>query len=335
MPRGTNPTFTAGANAANALIPIEASREIIKVATEQSVVLSLASKQDMGTQLRDMPVLATKPSAYFVTGDTGLKQTTTAAWKNIRLTAEEIAVLIVIPNNVMNDASRSLWDQLRPEVGEAIGKALDAAVLFGTNKPASWPAALGIQAQTATNNVRQGSGGAGTDIADDINNVLKAVSSDGFTPSGIVMRQDLRYTLQGLRDANRGLIFQPNDPGVSTSTFAQSPAARTGSIWGVPTMTTLSGVFEDHDAATAFAIELLAVDWSQVIIGVRQDISVDFSNSAIITDAGGVVQMNAFQQDSTVGRFVARFAYAVPNPITRLNATEATRWPAAVLEMVT
>src|SRR5215471_11640542 len=98
LPRGTNPTFTAGANAANPLIPIEASRQILKVANEQSAVMSLANKQDMGTQLRDMPVLATKPTAYWLSSETGLKQTTTAAWKNIRLTAEEIAVLIVIPN---------------------------------------------------------------------------------------------------------------------------------------------------------------------------------------------------------------------------------------------
>jgi hypothetical protein len=52
----------------------------------------------------------------------------------------------------------------------------------------------------------------------------------------------------------------------------------------MPAMTTLSGVFEDEDAASANAVELLAVDWDQVFVGIRQDITVDFSNSAIITD---------------------------------------------------
>src|SRR5690349_13895227 len=156
LPRGTNPTFTSGSNGANALIPIEKSREIISAAIEQSVVLQFAMKQDMGTQLKDMPALAFKPTAYFVNGDAGLKQTTYAAWKNIRLTAEEIAVLIPIPNNVLADASVNIWDKLRPEVGEAIGRALDAAVLFGTNKPSSWAAALATQAIAAGNTVTHG-----------------------------------------------------------------------------------------------------------------------------------------------------------------------------------
>lgn len=331
LPRGTNPSFTAGANYANALIPIEQSREILAAAIEQSVVLQFAHKEDMGTQLKDMPALAFKPTAYFVSGDAGLKQTTYAAWKNVRLIAEEIAALIVVPNNVLADSSVKIWDKMRPEMAEAVGRALDAAVLFGTGKPASWPAALGPQAITAGNTVTHGA--SAIDVADDVNNTIAAVAADGFMPSGIVMAPQLRYTFQGLRDSQKGLIFQPNDPGVSNTKFGTSVNARKGFLWGMPAMTTLSGVFGDEDAASANAVELFAVDWEQVVIGVRQDITLDFSNSASISDASGAIQVNAFQQDSTIGRVVARFAYAVPNPVTRMNGTEATRWPAAVMRM--
>lgn len=331
MPRGTNPSFTSGSNYANALIPIERSREILAAAVEQSVVLQFAKKEDMGTQLKDMPALAFKPTAYFVNGDAGLKQTTYAAWKNVRLIAEEIAALIVVPNNVLNDASVKIWDKMRPEMAEAVGRALDAAVLFGTGKPASWPAALGPGAISASNTVTHGA--SAIDVADDVNNVIASVAADGFTPSGIVLAPNLRYTFQGLRDSQKGLIFQPNDPGVSNSMFGSAINARKGYLWGMPAMTTLSGVFGDEDTASANAVELLAVDWEQVIIGVRQDITLDFSNSASISDAAGAIQVNAFQQDSTIGRVVARFAYAIPNPVTRMNATEATRWPASVMRM--
>lgn len=330
LPRGTNPSFTSGANAANALIPIEVQRSIISVANEQSVVLQMAKKQDMGTQLRDMPVLATKPTAYFVNGDSGLKQTTTMAWKNVRLTAEEIAVLIPIPINVVNDLSMDIWEKIRPEVGEAIGRALDAAVLFGTNKPSSWPAALGPQAISAGNTVTHG---AGVDIAADTNNVIAAVEADGFIPRGIALRQSLRASFRGLRDTTNGFIFKPGEPGVENSTFGAGAGARKGQLFDLPAMTTMSGIFEDEDAASANAVELLVVDWEQVIIGVRQDITVDFSKDAVITDGAGAIQYNAFQQDGIIGRFVARFGYAVPNPITRLQATEGNRWPAAVLRM--
>lgn len=331
--RGTNQSFTAGSNGANALVPIERSTEIIKAAIEESVVLKFAKKQDMGTNLKDIPALALKTNAYWVNGDAGAKQTTYAAWKNIRLIAEEVAALIVIPNNLLNDSSIDLWKELKPEMAEAIGRALDAAVIFGTGKPSSWPAALAPQAITAGNTVTHGA--SAIDLGDDVNNVIAAVAADGFMPSGITMAQGLRYTFQGLRDSQKGLLFQPRDEtGISAAKFGDTVNARRGTVWGLPAMTTLSGVFEDEDVAKANAVELLAVDWSQVIIGVRQDITMDFSNSAAIFDpTTGALQVSAFQQDSTIGRVVARFAYAVPNPVTRLNGSESTRWPASVLRM--
>lgn len=337
LPRGTNASFTSGANYANPLIPIEAQRSIIKTAVEKSVVLEMARRygvvQDMGTQLRDMPVLSNKATAYFVNGDAGLKQTTLIQWKNVRLVAEEIAVLVVIPDNVIKDASIDLWAQIRPEVGEAIARAFDAAVLFGTNKPASWPTALGPGAIAAGNTVTRG---AGVDVAADINNVLGALELDGYDALGIAMKQSLRASLRGLRSTTNEFIFKPGDPGAENSTFGNGAGARMGQIFDVPAMSVLSGIFEDEDAVVANHpnIELMAVDWRQVAIGIRQDISVDFSNSAIIQDASGVVQANAFQQDLTIGRFVARYAYAVPNPVTRLQTVEANRWPAAVLRQV-
>jgi hypothetical protein len=192
--------------------------------------------------------------------------------------------------------------------------------------------ALGPQAVLSGNTVTHGT--STVDVADDVNNVIAAVAADGFLPNGIVLKQALRYTFQGLRDSQKGLLFQPRDStGVSDAMFGSVTNARKGTVWGLPAMTTLSGVFEDEDTASINAVELFAVDWSQVMIGVRQDITLDFSNSALITDAAGAVQVNAFQQDSTIGRVVARFAYALPNPVTRLQPTEANRWPAAVMRM--
>lgn len=333
LPRGTNPSFTSGSNGANPLIPIEKSKEIIAVAIENSVVLQFAMKQDMGTQLTDIPAFALKPTAYWITGDSGLIQTTTAAWKNKRLVAEQLGVEIPIPNALLRDTTVDIWDKLKQEVGEAIGRALDAAVLFGTLKPTSWvDAALGPGAITASNTVTHGA--SAIDVADDVNNVIAAVAADGFLPNGIVLAQALRYTFQGLRDSQKGLLFQPRDQtGVSDAQWGTTMNARKGTVWGMPAMTTLSGVFEDNDVANANAVELFAVDWRQVMVGIRQDMEVDFSNSAVITDGAGAIQVNAFQQNQTIGRFLARFAYAVPNPVTRLNSTESTRWPAAVMRM--
>lgn len=328
--RGTSPSFTTASNQANPLIPIEFQREIIKNATEMSVVGQFARKRKMSTLLNQMPVLDVKPTAYFVTGDSGLKQTTAMQWRNVMLIAEEIAVLVPVPINLVNDIPYDIWAQIRPEVEEAIAVALDAAILFGTNKPALWPAALAPQAITAGNTVTHG---AGVDVAADINNVLGALESDGYTASGIAMRQTLRANLRGLRDTVNGFIFKPGEPGAENTAFGSGAGSRKGTIFDTPAMSILSGVFEAEDVASANAVELMAVDWDQVILGIRQDVTVDFSKDAVITDGSGAIVYNSFQQDGVIGRFVARYGYAVPNPVSRTNSTTASRWPAAVLRM--
>lgn len=328
LPRGTNPTWTSGANNANALMPIEMMKDIISVATEKSFFGRMAKKVPMGTQLKQIPVFQTKPTAYFVTGDSGLKQTTTVAWKNVTMTAEEIAVLVPIPINVINDLTISIWDKIKPEIEEAFAIALDGAAVFGVNKPASWPSALVTGAVSAGNTVTQGTG---VDIAADTNNVIAALAADGFVPRGIGIREAQRWAFQGLRDTTNGFIFQPSNPGVQNTTYGSDAQRREDNLFGISTMAVLNGSFETYNTATANAASLIVVDWDQVIMGTRQDMTMDFSKDAVIQDANGDIQFNAFQQDGMVGRFVMRVGYAVPNPVTRLQATEGSRWPAAVL----
>ena len=83
---------------AGALIPEDASREIIQGVAESSAVLRLARRLPNMTRAQQrMPVLSVLPTAYFVTGDTGLKQTSEVSWENKYLNAEEIAVIVPIP----------------------------------------------------------------------------------------------------------------------------------------------------------------------------------------------------------------------------------------------
>ena len=86
---------------AEALIPEEASREIIQGVPKYSAIMQLATKApNMSRKQRRVPVLSTLPTAYFVDGDTGLKQTSEQAWANKYFNAEELAVIIPIPEAV-------------------------------------------------------------------------------------------------------------------------------------------------------------------------------------------------------------------------------------------
>src|SRR5690606_13494651 len=107
-----------------------------------SVALSAFRRVDMGTKTVNLPVLATIPEAGWVsesaTEDVGKKPTAQATWGNKQLVAEEIAVIIPIHENAVDDATTDVLDELTKQGGAAIGRKLDLAVLFGTDKPVSW-----------------------------------------------------------------------------------------------------------------------------------------------------------------------------------------------------
>lgn len=321
--RGSAPTYSSTPGV-HPLIPEDVSREIIKGVTQKSAVLQMFKHRTMSTAQQRQPVLASKPNAFFVSGDTGLKQTTTMTWTNKFLDAEEIAVIIPVPEKLLDDMDYDLWAEVRPEIEEAIGITLDAAVLFGYNKPTSWPVSIVAAAIAAGNTVTQG---AGADIAADINAVMAAVEADGYDVNGFFIRNTMKAELRNLRDTTGALIYQPN-VGVSNATYK-------GTIWGEKATSSMAGLFEEENAGTygraANSVKLIAGDWSQGLIGIRQDLTWKMLTESVITDSDGLIIFNLPQQDMVAMRVVARYAFQVPNPINRMQLTEANRYPFAVL----
>jgi HK97 family phage major capsid protein len=294
---------------AAALIPVQEIAEVIKVAGEESLALSLFRRVDMGVRVATMPVLSALPAVYFVSNDIGLKQTTEQAWESVTLTAEEIACLVPVPDNVLSDASIDIWGEVRPELARAFGRKLDAAVFAGTEKPSSWsqaivPAALGAgNAEAGGATVAQGG------IAEDLNALLSLVEADGYDPSALALTRPLRATLRSARDTSGQKLADVSD----------------GSYEGVPVRWATPGVL-----GTAKAI---AGDFSMAIVGIRQDVSFTLSNSAVVIDDTGKVLLSAFQQDTTILRAVFRVAFATATPVTERDPGAAgTPYPFAILD---
>jgi HK97 family phage major capsid protein len=259
-----------------------------------------------------MPVLAALPTAYFVNGDTGLKQTTEAAWSNKYLFAEEIAAIIPIPEAVLDDASYDIWGEIRPLLEEAIGRTLDAAIFFGTNKPSSWPSDIATAAIAAGNAFNRGTSAAGAGgIAEDINQLMGLVEADGYGINGFTTRTTYKARLRSARDTTGQKLL---DVGSS-------------SIEGEPLVYAMPGLWPSG----AGSAEMFAGDFTQGILAVRQDITYKILDQAVIQDNVGVIQYNLAQQDMVALRVVARFAWQVPNPINYEQQTEASRYPFAVL----
>jgi len=124
---------------ADSLIPQGQAEAVIKAATQESAALTLFNRAQLSTKV---PVMSALSIAYWVAGDTGLKQTSEAAWAGVDLVAEEIACIVPIPEAVVDDSSFDVWGELRPALAEAVAQVLDAAAIGGINKPASWPSAI-------------------------------------------------------------------------------------------------------------------------------------------------------------------------------------------------
>lgn len=313
---------------AAALIPENVSRDIIQGAIAQSAVLSLGRRlQNMPRAQTRMPVLNALPIAYFVTGDTGLKQTTEQAWANKYLNAEEIAAIVPIPQAVLDDADYDIWGEVRPRLEEAFGAVIDAAVFWGTNKPAAWPSAI-LTAATAASNVVDLSTveGAGGDIYDAIlgeSGVFAKVEADGFAVTGCAAHLTMKAKLRGLREKvwNGTSLVAAGQP-----VFQRSMQDRTRyELDGAPI------IFPENGAFDASQGLMIVGEFRQLVYSFRQDITYTISNQAVITDNTNAIVYNLFQQDMVALRAVMRLAWQVPNPINRLQPTEANRYPFAVL----
>lgn len=308
---------------AAALIPEDVSRQIVQGAAEQSSIMQLATRlPDMNRAQRRIPVLSTLPTAYFVDGDTGLKQTTEVKWGNKYVDAEELAVIVPIPEAVLNDQDYDIWGEIRPRIQEAFGKAFDAAVLFGTNAPSSWPDDLHTAAVAASHTVDLSAAETDGDIYDAIlgaGGVLSLVEEDGFAVNGHVADLTMRAKLRSLRASTGEPIFQRSmdRQDVQGSTRYE--------LDGEPIYFPRNG---SMDATTAL---MFSGDWTQLVYAMRQDITYKVLDQAVIQDGAGNIVYNLAQQDMVALRAVIRLGWQVPNPINRLEETEANRYPFALL----
>ena len=88
------------------LIPEPVTKEIIQGVVQGSAVLQMGRRlPNMTSRTQSMNVLDMLPMAYWVDGDTGIKQTTKMAWDRKKIYAEELAVIVPIPEAVLDDST--------------------------------------------------------------------------------------------------------------------------------------------------------------------------------------------------------------------------------------
>lgn len=293
-----------------ALVPEEVSSAMLTSLSAQSAVMELGAKIPMSRNQTRFPVLSALPTAYFVGGDTGLKQTTEAAWDNKFMYVEEIATIVPIPEAVLDDSGFDVWAAIQPLMESAIARTLDAAVVFGVNAPSTWATEGNLvgKAVAAGNVVARGTNNAAAGgLHGDISDVVGKLELDGYLPNGAIGNISLKGRLRGVRDTTGRTLDLPAD--------VPTPRYDLAGLW--PT-----GVN---------AAELLVGDFTKLVVGVRQDMTYKLITEGVITDNTGAIIYNLPQQDMVALRLVFRAAYAVANPINYQEPTAANRSPFAVL----
>lgn len=304
------------------LIPEEVSNIMLGKATEDSAVLQLFRRIPVAANQVRFPVISALPMAYWVTGDTGYKQTTEMAWTNKFLNIEELATIMPIPENVFDDVQMNVWDNAEPYLREAFARALDAAVIFGTNAPTSFPAAIVPAAVAAGNTVNVATPTASTagGYFADLDNLLASVEEDGFDVSGFIAARSVRRKLRAARDSQGRKL----DVGRVSGDL--------NSLDGAPIYYPMRGMWPSGGEAGT-NVEMIAGDWSsQFVIAIRQDISMKVLDQSVIQDPStGNIIYNLPQQDMIALRLKFRAGWQVSNTINNDQPTEGSRYPAAVL----
>jgi len=297
---------------AAALSPEDVAAEVMTHVPEQSAAMTLFRRVQMSREQQRMPVLSALPVAYFVNGDTGLKQTTEVNWANKYLDVEEIACIVPIPEAVLDDASFDVWGAIRPLIEEAVGRTLDAAIFFGVNKPSVWPKSIVDIANDAGSVVARGTNPANEGgIAEDFNELFSFVEESGFDVNGLLAARSYRGKLRGARNADGDRLDD-----VSTD-----------SVYGEKVTYPMRGLWPTG----ANAVEVIAGDFTQGILGVRQDITYKILSEAVIQDNTGAIVYNLAQQDMVAMRVVFRAAFQVSNIVNFDEPDEALRSPWAVM----
>ena len=156
-------------------------------------------------------------------------------------------------------------------------------ILWGVNAPPGFPVG-GIAAAA-------GAAQTGANALEAIDKALGVIETDGLVPNGIASSAAIGGAL---RAAYRSVAALPGE-------------APTQQVYGVPVAVTSPWDSTKGDAIVG--------DWSQLVIGVREDINFELSNEGVLADPAGDIQVSAFQDDMTLIRVVFRAGCVLATPL--------------------
>lgn len=291
------------------VLPVEYGREIIRGVVGRSKALELGRRlPDMRGKTYKLNVLSNLPVAGWVKNQATPNNADEAELKNkpvsylayegVDVVAEEIAVIVPVSINTLNDVE-DFGVELMPEISEqvigAFQQVIDATVFFGVNSP--WAGYSGIVAEaTSAGATVTWDGSTGTSFYNAINDAMEYVENSGYVPTAILGGPSLNSAFR------------------KTITELGILAGDQGEIGALPRHIDLTGGFNQ---SSAFAI---VGDFRYLVYSFREEMSMRILYEATLKDpATGTELYNLAQQDMIGLRFTMRLGVALPNPVNRVS----------------
>jgi HK97 family phage major capsid protein len=308
-----------GRDDALAFIVEQRSPEIIQMATQQSVAMQTFRQIPIGTSTLRLSLANTFPNAQWLVAtppadvDIAEKPVTEMSWSTQDVLIEEAATVVVIPENVLDDAEINLWNEVQTKAAEAVACLIDQAVFFGTAPaPSPFPPSFPVggivgQAVAKNHDYVWGTNDAAEDLAEAWNQTMTLVEEDGYDVNQSYAARGLRGSLRGLRDANGTPLYVTNLAG----------GGPTDSMYGVPINYVTNGTWDPTKALAVMG------DPQKAVIALRQRLTAKRLDQAVVGD------INLPMQDALGLRLKIRLGFTVLAPKGR--GQSATPFPFAVL----
>lgn len=250
------------------LVPSPLATEVYRIMPDVAVMRKIASVVPMTSQTLDLSTLTARPYAYW-TGEYVSKTTTSAEFGRVTLSVNDLVCLLPVTHQLLNDANINMVSFITQLFAEAIAREEDKAFFTGsgTGRP------KGISTET----IASRSAGASIDF-DDILDLLDLVPQAvrNAPKAAFVANKQAIKLLRKVKDTDGDYIWRMGGNG-----------ARSGQIERLPDTLYEYPIYEQNDLSED---ELYFGDWSQYIIGDRQQIVVETT-----TEGGDAWRRNAME----------------------------------------
>lgn len=242
-------------------LPQDVLDQVLQGVSEGSAVMQLANRLTIpGTGVK-MNVITGDPTPAWVEESTD-KTVSEPTFSNKTMVPYKLAVIVPFSDQFRRDLP-ALYDAVVSRIPNALAKAFDSTVLFGTAPGTNFDTLTGADAVAVD-----------TGTYDATVGVMTAVATEGGSLNGFILSPQANGVYMTARNESGELEFPGYAPGqnlLDLPTYTRSYAYKAGS-----------------SAANTIGF---AGDWSKAYVGIVQDVTLEYSNQATLNDGTNTINL--------------------------------------------